>query len=121
MSGVYIKGMQMPERCIDCDFLHEDRNYYGDVISQNCFITNKELALHKKERRPDCPLIDVPDHGRLGDFDALAKALRDEALQHTIIGDLNRMTFGVGDALCRISCAPTVIPADKVFVREESE
>ncbi len=106
MSGVYIRGVEIPKYGHRISILSDGHAYYEDFA--NPYVDLGEV-------------ISVQDHGRLGDFDALAKALRDEALQHTIIGDLNRMTFGVGDALCRISCAPTVIPADKVFVREESE
>ena len=55
----------------------------------------------------------VPPHGRLGDLDALSKALRDEALQHTIIGDLNRMALGAGEVIDRLNNATTIIPAEE--------
>ena len=59
------------------------------------------------------PLSELPPHGKLGDLDALSKALRDEALQHTIIGDLNRMALGAGEVIDRINSAPTIIPAEE--------
>lgn len=93
MSGIYISGLDIPAQ--------------GSVTLHLCASGAVETSSGKLQAVP------VPDHGRLGDLDALAKALIDEAVQHTIIGDLNRMTFGVGDALCWIGRAPTVIPADQ--------
>ena len=61
--SVYIKGMEMPENCDDCPIA-------------NCRMDNGWL--HYPDRPEDCPLIPVPDHGRLIDADALMDALPDD-------------------------------------------
>ena len=68
--GVYIKGMEMPKTCWDCAC----SIYYESQDKAMCDITDETLdyTLWKRERRPDCPLIDIPTpHGRLGDLDKL--------------------------------------------------
>lgn len=66
--GVYIKGMEMPESCFQCWFLH--------VINPGyfyCFASGEELEENfatPKGRYKDCPLVEVPTpHGRLIDAD----------------------------------------------------
>lgn len=59
MSGIYIPGMEMPKTCGDC--LRVGWNYVFE-----CRIDDVE----EDERLSSCPLIPVPDHGRLVDADA---------------------------------------------------
>lgn len=66
MSGVYIKGMGMPKNCYDCIFGHNCPQY--EALLWN------EIS---KPRKADCPLIEVPNHGRLGDLDKLAEEIRE--------------------------------------------
>ena len=56
--GVYIKGMEMPRNCQECQFwLFEiEKCRFADV-------------------KPDCPLVAVPDHGDLIDRDAVVMRL----------------------------------------------
>ena len=67
MSGIYIPGMEMPKNCDCCDFMTVEGEYgeptcpFGRII--RC----------ASERHPDCPLVSVPEHGRLIDADALAE------------------------------------------------
>lgn len=75
MSGIYIKGMKMPTRCAEC-FMYQ------------CGATSMD----------DCPLIPVPDHGRLIDADALMERLGDVEYK----GAVKRVLIQ----------APTIIPAD---------
>ena len=87
MSSVYIKGMEMPSCCGECRFLDE----YGDYPC--CIVTDEQRGYNfriRELRMPHCPLIPVPDHGRLIDADAL----------HSFMA-----------ALC-VANAPTIIPAD---------
>ena len=51
--GIYIKSMEMPKNCGDCWFEHA-----------------YEFCESKYE---DCPLIELPPHGRLIDADELTK------------------------------------------------
>lgn len=90
MSGVYISGMEMPKSCYDCPVECE-----GDV----CGITKGGCTWD--ERPPHCPLIPVPEHGRLIDADALSKQfVKDE-------------TYFTEEVVYEIDNAPTIIPADK--------
>ena len=64
--GVYIPGMEMPKSCAECPC-------FGQYDA--CDVTGswkwKDEFDQNKERLPDCPLIQVPPHGRLIDADAL--------------------------------------------------
>ena len=57
--SVLIK-MDMPERCGKCRF----------TTAFDCVVDGKFIVDHSK-RRADCPLSEVPAHGRLIDADAL--------------------------------------------------
>ncbi len=59
MSGIYIKGMEMPKSCWDCFACHD-----------GWCIINQKIEGHRTVTH-SCPLISVPDHGRLVDADAL--------------------------------------------------
>lgn len=110
-----VQGIDVPKNCgiggrdgLGCPcFCH---------YNSRCQVSNKviDTAYYRDHDRPsDCPVFPVPPHGRLGDLDALSKALRDEALQHTIIGDLNRMALGAGEVIDRLNNATTIIPAEE--------
>ena len=60
--GVYIKGLEMPENCFDCEI-------------GSCSL--KDRLKYIEDRHPDCPLVEIrTPHGRLIDADALDKELR---------------------------------------------
>jgi len=92
MSGIYIKGLKMPTACCACPC------NYDNV----CAITNKYPTFEEwYEIKPSwCPLVPVPDHGRLVDADALME---------------NAQYKGTHDILTAwdVVAAPTIIPADK--------
>lgn len=63
--GVYIKGMEMPTRCGEC--LLAKLSPTGESL-----ICGYMLSRVSWDERPfDCPLVPVPQHGRLIDADAL--------------------------------------------------
>ena len=75
--SVFIKGMEMPYSCLDCDFCSgiaiPDNSYFCDcpVIHGGLNITQ---AIEDDVRHPDCPLVEVKTpHGRLIDADELKK------------------------------------------------
>ena len=82
MSGVYIKGLEMPTCCWACACYHHkmDDSYYDyDVCQASGTVFNDGYASvtgHKdridpfKARLENCPLIPVHDHGDLIDRDA---------------------------------------------------
>ena len=61
--GVYIKGMEMPKNCMECEF----------TDSIWCSKTGQRIHSTTLDRLPSCPLIEVPKHGDLIDRDALMK------------------------------------------------
>ncbi len=75
--SVIVKNMEMPKNCTGCPIC--------------CGLPYQHRD--DKGRRPDCPLVELPPHGRLIDADA--------------IQDYNVETFG--QRLLIIDTAPTVI------------
>ena len=65
--GVYIKGMEMPKNCGEC--LLAKLSPTGESLICNYMLSRVSW----KERPFDCPLIPVPEHGRLIDADALIR------------------------------------------------
>jgi len=66
--GVYVKGMEMPETCIEC-------MNSGLRTAIRCTEWTKISAgLRENHRAISCPLTEVPEpHGRLIDADALVE------------------------------------------------
>lgn len=93
--SVYIKGMEMPTRCEDC-FCYRHNAEYDYAY---CNISSVNVRGHGNARLVSCPLVPVPDHGRLIDADALCK-LCNNSIDHSVTpNDIMRM--------------PIIIPADK--------
>ena len=93
MSGVYIKGMQMPKDCYMCHFADREEGL--------CLVDGKE---HGDYNEPiNCPLIPVPDHGRLISADLLKADFTGNFIE----------AYPPGLVWAMIDDAPTIIPADK--------
>ena len=94
-----IKGMKMPENCIRCAF----RTFGRCALSVE--ITD---AICNDSRPNDCPLSEVPPHGRLIDADAVI-----DRIDMNI--DLYGADFPLSQARMRsfIEHAPTVIKAEE--------
>lgn len=72
--SILIKGMKMPKSCLDCRFMVNCDTCAG----MECICTALEANIgYLKDaphnRREDCPLAELPPHGRLIDADALAE------------------------------------------------
>lgn len=113
MSGIYIPNMEMP-KCKDCFWA------FGYKFKCSC---SSEQANHDTGTRPDdCPLIPVPDHGRLIDADALRASIKESIDEcHKWVDEVSEgeMYARVSQALgtfvecsLRVKAAPTIIPAD---------
>lgn len=88
--GVYIKNMEMPKSCETCPCKTADA--FGGL---GCQATGYIPLRKANQDRPDnCPLVPVPEHGRLIDGDEM-----EERFTHCFVGD------AVGNM-------PTIIPAD---------
>ena len=108
MSGVYIPDMGMPENCTDCKFMDE---LFGTCIALN---DGSVACFHGKADW--CPLVFVPEHGRLVDErwlkDAMVTTL--EALKKNPKMDRQEMHLIAAFDTLRVMLedAPTIIPAD---------
>lgn len=69
--SILIKGVEMPERCIDCELCNIKVIGALHTACIICRHNGEEIAFHG--RRDDCPLVELPPHGRLIDADALMK------------------------------------------------
>ena len=73
--SVLIKGMKLPTSCTDCPMMQDEW--------VSCKLTGSwewaDEFVPSKERLKDCPLIELPPHGRLIDADALKEASKDTA------------------------------------------
>lgn len=102
--GVYIKGMEMPKCCAECDAEGHYENYNGDEYGFFCPFAYKAYTEKTRDakRLDSCPLVPVPEHGRLIDADTLRYWSDDSAM----------IAF---DYVTRsqINAAPTIIPASE--------
>lgn len=90
MAGVYIKNMEKPRKCIRCPLA-----LWGHCAANNDKDIEKIVADALIDK--DCPLIEVPERGRLIDADAL-------------ICNEKVNTFG---AVFAVAEMPTILQADK--------
>ena len=91
MSGIYIKGMEMPKSCASCYF-----KYVAFEGLVKCDLAGHDFKDYRETGyRDDCPLVPVPDHGDLIDRDALLATERETFEDY------------------HIEEAPTIIPASK--------
>lgn len=114
--SVYIKGMKMPTNCCACPCSYDNQ----------CAVTHEYPTFEEwYESKPDwCPLIPVPDHGRLIDANAFSEKIL-EIVERQKYDDFYAQSFSVGAILREVvnelkgvglagfSNAPTIIPADK--------
>ena len=98
MSGVYIKGIKMPKDCRSCRF-----SGFGGIRNELnvCMFTGQSQPTLSPECMSECPLIPIPDHGRLIDADAFFEDL---------LFPTKEFERGMQEL---IADAPTIIPADK--------
>lgn len=95
--GVYIKGMEMPKNCMECDIKAEDDDGYHCPFTK---VTALNIGIQN-----NCPLVEVPEpHGRLADIEDVKKAIfdyhgEDEQKVRTMINAI-------------LSSVPTVIEAE---------
>ena len=107
--SILIKGMEMPDRCFACPLCDVDGD--GGVlcaISHGSYIEYKDVDedIAIDHRPDDCPLIEVPPHGRLIDADALSQIHWNYAYK-----DNHNYGFHI-TAKAWIDAAPTIIPAE---------
>lgn len=71
--SILIKGMEMPSGCISCDFCNPftDEPYCRRLMRKTPKVT----------RLKDCPLVEVPPHGPLIDWDELSTFMYHHAFE----------------------------------------
>ena len=92
--GVYIPNIKIPEKCSKCR--NTGLKFAIDELGLKC-PEQKEIfgpteADIKGIRRPDCPLVPVPPHGRLIDVDVLDADLERQDM-HT--GEWDAVGFSI--------------------------
>ena len=74
--GVNIKGLGMPEKCINCKFCVDMNEYPFHA----CFITDNDIPFDI-DKLKNCPLVEIKTpHGRLIDEDALIDDLIEQKI-----------------------------------------
>ena len=100
--SILIKGMEMPKRCIDCQFMISRDN-------DDCILQSDETNARFEswdDMKANCPLRPLPsEHGRLGDLDKLRIEMMDSDLDHLQRDDWKEVIQIIDDA-------PTIIEAE---------
>ena len=105
--SILIKGMEMPKSCWRCTL---SQLYEKPREMLVCKITHEEVLRYEIDG--NCPLVPVPEHGRLIDADALKDLAREWIPPYnTSNASVVMNLFGLIDNLA--DNAPTIIPADK--------
>lgn len=112
MSGIYVKGMEMPTTCFECSFMFARRYCCADLTLDLYQGDYEEL----QGRVDGCPLVLVPPHGRLIDADALGEILEKYKTKYVLkakedIVHLHK-AWGLYEAELMAESLPTIIPAD---------
>lgn len=103
---ILIKGLKLPTRCEAC-FAYRFKAEYGHGY---CRATNTKILGHGNARLNNCPLVEIPPHGRLIDADHMEHTMND-MVQGNIRGFLYSDTLW--DLAFRwIDKQPTIIEAE---------
>ncbi len=112
MSGIYIPGMEMPTSCYACMFFAQtdywNKEDEADILSR-CKRTGEKTWESVNGYLPNCPLVPVPDHGRLIDADAAAK--QGWTISRTYSASPTEMVYEVKTMTDEV--LPTIIQADQ--------
>ena len=100
--SVILKGIDIPTGCASC--------WFGQYLDSNrypyCKLTSKEVQRHAR-RNDDCPLIELPPHGRLIDADVAEVIVTDEK------DEVGGFLDGILYAAEWIANQPTIIEAEE--------
>lgn len=103
--SIIVKGMKMPENCHECEFVDILPTCPCNKMADDDFWNNVSLAV---EGHKDCPLLEVPPHGRLIDADALLKLLDSCMFPSDMV-----TTRALSMATNWLKEAPTIIEAEE--------
>lgn len=109
--SVLIRGMEMPKNCGECErwCICKCVADFDDFESICNAVEDGDLV-----RDENCPLIEVPPHGRLIDADELKENITEEAINLRMNGlkGTPRSTENQRWAIARLDEAPTIIEAE---------
>jgi len=122
--SILIKGMEMPKSCDECRFFdwHKGMGNFCNIDESIKYKAHfgKDFEV-MMEKIGDCPLIEVPPHGRLIDADALTGqmernlwAIEDKAEKELGFDETLRRGMQYGHAVCldAVNATPTIIEAE---------
>lgn len=72
--SILIKGMEMPKSCWHCEFCRDGLDEYAQHYDY-CVALDMNILISQTERHENCPLVEVPKHGRLIDADVLTEQM----------------------------------------------
>ena len=101
--SILIKGMKLPKKCCDCILLPAEIDWDGQW---ECPITERIVHKYVEERKskpPDCPLIEIPPHGRLIDASEMAIKFNCRDIDITTLKNLHECLMEI----------PTVIESEE--------
>lgn len=104
MSGIYIPNMEKPKGCSVCPMRHRQGSAWCQYLQK--WTPDEE----EKERLEGCPLVEVPPHGDLKDYDSLGNTMANKMAKrkntwHPFYYE------GFREALKMLDSAPTIIEA----------
>lgn len=123
MADLLIRGMEMPKSCTDCPCAYFTEGVSHDFCQAVGYETNIEYEPYPKNKavdsRPDwCPLVEVPDHGPLGDLDVLYNAV--EQRYKLSSGIEHRCERDLLDLICNSDTIIPASPADRSNTPDDS-
>lgn len=97
--------MEIPISCERCPLLDWDLDYI------KCKATDRHFSMEecwRRNRVPDCPLIEIPTHGRLIDADAFDERVRADVgmCEYDLTEDFKD---GIQTTLALLKTQPTII------------
>ena len=125
--SVLVCGMKMPKNCEECDFASMEDVDFDYSLYCKCSKKYCDLDALWHPIGWNCPLVEVPPHGRLVDADALIAKKRklycDNCILRTgIKNGKKQFVYEIGAAPCRgcwiddmvteLQDAPTIIDAE---------
>lgn len=120
--SILIRGMEMPTNCYDCPFIRQSFGFDFYCAKGNGIEDDIKNVYSK--RMDDCPLVEVPPHGRLIDADAFATNLKDISVrqgykntlidEHLTVDDVFDSIIDelTGKAIYGFEYNPTIIEAE---------
>jgi hypothetical protein len=98
MPDILIRGMEMPRTCNDCLICCEHSMLYKAITDR---------------RSPNCPLVELPEHGDLKDADYIRNKLCEMYKSDTLENDHFYGNAALDNVLYTMNNAPVIVPASE--------